>query len=238
METSTLQPHERIIFPLDDLTTTAADERIRLLAPYVGAFKVGSEFATRLGDRQSIELVKELGGKRVMFDRKYKDIPKTVERTVRVLASLDPWLCTVHASGNIAMLKAAVVARGNMNIAGVTVLTSMTDEECRSSYGDSSAAKVADFAQLLVLSGCQAIVCSPKELEVLADVPDAKSLLRVIPGIRPEWAAPAGQTRFTTPAQAIRMGADFLVIGDPINSAKDPVDAAKRIADEIAGAYT
>jgi orotidine-5'-phosphate decarboxylase len=225
------KPHESIIFPLDNMDEERIGKMVDLLAPHVGAFKIGLEQIMRLGLKRAFELA---AYNKVMLDPKLHDIPKTVERAMEVIASYQPWLCTVHASGGPEMVRAAVDKRSKTLVTGVTVLTSLDEKACREVYGDIPVAKVIEFARMLVHAGADAIVCSPLELEALRDDVRTDRLIRIVPGIRPEWAVAAGQTRFTTPAQAIRSGAHFLVIGDPIGSAADPVEAAKRIADEIA----
>lgn len=232
--TTSLKAHERIIFPLDGMDEARAVHMIKLLGPHVGAFKIGLELFIRLG-RAALDHVREHSEARIMLDLKLHDIPKTVGRAIAAAATYEPWLVTVHASGHDDMLREAVAHRGNALVAGVTVLTSLDERACRETYGDSPIAKVIEFTRLLARTGCDAIVCSPKELEAIKEIDDepVQTMFRVIPGIRPTWAAPAGQTRFTTPEQAMNLGADFLVIGDPISSNPDPVAAATRIRLEI-----
>ena len=117
----------------------------------------------------------------------------------------------------------------------VTVLTSLGDEDLEAvGVQDGAESQVVRLARLTQSCGLGGVVCSPREIAAIRDAcgPDFKL---VVPGIRPEWAAAGDQKRITTPAQAIRDGADYIVIGRPITGADDPVDAAKRIADELAG---
>lgn len=231
---SDLKPHDRIIFPLDNMDLERATAMIDKIGGHVGAFKIGLEFFIRYG-RSAFDLVREYSEARIMLDLKLHDIPKTVGRAMAAAAAYKPWLITVHASGHEDMLHEAIKNRGQSLVAGVTVLTSLDERACRETYGDSPTAKVIEFARMLARTGCDAIVCSPKELEAIKEINDepVQTMFRVIPGIRPTWAVPAGQTRFTTPAQAIKAGADFLVIGDPIASHTDPIDACILLRNEI-----
>ena len=117
----------------------------------------------------------------------------------------------------------------------VTVLTSLGDDDLEAiGVNDGAENQVVRLAKLTQTCGLGGVVCSPREIKAIRTAcgPDFKL---VVPGIRPEWAAAGDQKRITTPAQAIRDGADYIVIGRPITGADNPVDAAKRIADELAG---
>jgi orotidine-5'-phosphate decarboxylase len=138
------------------------------------------------------------------------------------------------------MMRAAVKgAEKNVNkkvkILGVTVLTSMNEEECNLSFGAPVKAKVLQFARNAVLAGLYGIVCSPLELEFLSKFPETDSLIKVTPGIRPQWHIDPSddQSRITTPAKAVKMGSDYLVIGRPILKADDPLEAFLKTKDEV-----
>lgn len=225
-------PHERIIVALDDMNEEDARKWVRLLAPHVGGFKVGSELCAIMGDREAITFIKEVD-KKCMLDRKLSDIPRTMEQTTRVWAKYAPWLFTVHASAGLKSLTETAKSKQSMLMAGVTVLTSMDEQECRHVYNEMPTAKVHAFALDLVRAKADAIVCSPLELLVLGDDPRLEGLVRVIPGIRPANADVDDQKRLSTPGYAVRNGADYLVIGSAITKDPSPVDAAKRLASEI-----
>ncbi len=226
---------ERIIVALDVPDLETAKPLVAALAPHVGYFKVGLELITAVGGPAAVALIKGAGGK-VMYDGKFADIPNTMAGAARSVAALGVEMFTVHASAGPDSVYAAVRHAGNAKVIGVTVLTSLDDHACRGIFGVSAIAAVGSFAFLLRMADAHAIVCSPQEVSLLREIP----LLRITPGVRPVWAAAGDQKRVMTPGDAIRAGADMLVIGRPILKPPaeigGPVDAAKRIADEIAEA--
>lgn len=147
----------------------------------------------------------------------------------------------VHASASIEGMKEAVANKGAMKALAVTVLTTFDEKDVEHIYGQTSSVfKVMQFARDAAQAGMDGIVCSPKELMALRHAQLPKGFLKVTPGVRPDWAFQDDQKRVMTPAEAIRAGADYLVIGGPIRKPPaeigTPVDAAKRIAEEIAEA--
>jgi orotidine-5'-phosphate decarboxylase len=179
----------------------------------------------------------------VFLDLKLHDIPATVGGAARAVAKLRPDLLTVHAAAGPAAIKAAVQALPDTKIVAVTVLTSLDDADL-DEIG--LAGPVADaacrLAALAVRAGARGLVCSPREVAaVRAEVgPD---ITLVTPGVRPAGQASDDQARVATPQQALRDGADLLVIGRPITTAADPGSAAatigadlRRPADQFPGA--
>lgn len=231
----TCEPHERIIVALDDMDEEEARMWVERLAPHVGGFKVGSEFCAIIGDRWAVALIRDTG-KKCMLDRKLNDVPRTMARTTSVWAGYNPWLFTVHASATQNGIKASAESKQKMLLAGVTVLTSMSEEECRHVYNESPPAKVHAFALDLANAGADAIVCSPLELPMLGEDERLDNLVRVTPGIRPTGKDMEDQKRAATPGSAIANGADYLVIGSAITKDRDPVDMTKLISEEIARA--
>ena len=227
-----MQAKDRIIVALDVPDLGKAKPLISSLAHRVGCCKVGLELITAAGGPQAVEAVHD-GGGRVMYDGKFHDIPNTMEGAARGVAAQAVKMFTVHASAGRDAVAAAVKAAGKSLVIGVTVLTSLDDESCIEIFGDKPSAKVRQFAEMLVDAGAHAVVCSPQEVASLRDLP----LLRITPGVRPAWAAVGDQKRFTTPAEAVRSGADMLVIGRPILKPPaeigSPVEAARRIEAEI-----
>jgi orotidine-5'-phosphate decarboxylase len=209
------------------------------LAPHVGGFKVGLELLMGPGPA-TIAAIRQLG-QPVFADAKLHDIPNTVERAARQLGALGARWVSVHAVGGSEMLKAAVAglndgARGNRTgVLAIGVLTSF-DAPTLASVGiaGSPGKQVARLARLAQAAGAEGMVCSVKELGDVAQVSPA--LLKVTPGIR-RASDPSDtdgdQVRVGTPTEAIRRGADFIVVGRPITRAKDPVAAAKSIIAEI-----
>ncbi|MFA6551780.1 MAG: orotidine-5'-phosphate decarboxylase [Patescibacteria group bacterium] len=227
-----METKDRIIVALDVPSLGQAGQLIDELAPHVGCFKVGLELLTAEGGPEVVRFVHEHGGE-VFYDGKFCDIPNTVGNAAKVVARLGVKMFNVHASAGMKAIEAAVANKGNSLVLGVTVLTSIDADECVSIFGDQPAIKVKQFAQMLADAGADGIICSPKELEALADF----NLLKITPGVRPEWADAGDQKRVMTPAEAIRAGATALVIGRPITKPPTeigtPADAAANICLEI-----
>lgn len=230
-----MHPSKRIFVALDTSDLDHALALGRDLAGHVGGVKVGKEFFTALGP-DGVRAVAGLGFP-VFLDLKFHDVPATVSRAVKAAAALKPFIINVHASGGGKMMRAAAEAVGDGSerplVLAVTVLTSFGDDDLAAiGIAGSSETQVLRLARLAKESGLDGVVCSALEAEALraAMGPDFKL---VTPGIRPEWAAADDQKRITTPAQAVALGADYLVIGRPITGAADPADAARRIADEL-----
>ena len=220
-----------------DLPT--AEEALRLaerLAPHVGGFKVGLELLMGPGPA-TVAAIRRLG-KPVFADAKLADIPNTVRAAARQLGALGARWVTVHAFGGLEMISAAVAglaegARGNESgILAVTVLTSL-DGNHLASVGISGTVgkQTARLARLAAEAGAEGVVCAVRELGDVRQV--APGLLRVTPGIRPSGTDSEDQARVATPAEAVKRGANLLVIGRPITRAKDPVGAAKAIIEEL-----
>jgi len=220
-----------------DLPT--AEEAVRLaerLAPHVGGFKVGLELLMGPGPA-TVAAIRRLG-RPVFVDAKLADIPNTVEAAARQLGALGARWVTVHASGGADMIKAAIAglregARGNeTGVLAVTVLTSVDGANLASVGVTGTVGKqTARLARLAAAAGAEGVVCSVRELGDVGQV--APGLLRVTPGIRPIGAFPDDQARVATPGEAIKRGADLLVIGRPITRAQDPVAAAQAISEEL-----
>jgi len=178
----------------------------------------------------------ELDGN-ILWDGKFDDIPNTVGDASEEVVKMGVKMFNLHASaGNEAIAKAVANRRSSL-VLGVTVLTSIDEGECLSIFGDKPGNKVVQFAEMLVKCGADGIICSAQELRLLGKY---RQFLKVTPGIRPEWAQKGDQKRVMTPGEAVKAGADYLVIGRPIRKPPEeigtPVDAAKEIAEEIAEA--
>ncbi|WP_105104345.1 orotidine-5'-phosphate decarboxylase [Microbulbifer pacificus] len=225
-----------VIVALDYDNAQAALDMAAQLDPTVCRVKVGKELFTIAGP----ELVRELVDKGfdVFLDLKFHDIPNTVAAAVRAAANLGVWMVNVHASGGERMMCAAVDALaplGNKRplLIGVTVLTSTAEEELEP-VGVNRPLKqqVLTLAQLAKNSGLDGVVCSAQEAESLKQLcGDAFSL--VTPGIRPAGSAADDQRRIVTPVDALKNGADYLVIGRPITGAANPAAALLAIVDDI-----
>jgi orotidine-5'-phosphate decarboxylase len=221
------------------LDVPSAEEAVRLakaVAGSVGGFKIGLELL--MGPGPGLIGVLDQLGKPVFVDAKLHDIPHTVGRAARQLGKAGARWVTVHAAGGADMLAAAVEgleagARGRpAGILGITVLTSLTDAMLAHSGVPVTAGKLTSrLSRLAAEAGVEGVVCSVKELGVVNDV--APSLIKVTPGIRPEGEEAGDQQRVATPEEAIRRGADLLVIGRPITRADDPQAAAEAVAASV-----
>jgi orotidine-5'-phosphate decarboxylase len=143
----------------------------------------------------------------------------------------------VHASAGIEAMRVAVNNKRESLVLAVTILTSLEEDNAHLIFGAPIKAKVLQFARDAEIAGVDGIICSSKELELLAGQEELRGLIKVTPGIRPEWATAGDQKRVMTPGEAIKAGADYLVIGRPITKPPEeigsPVDAAQKIAQEI-----
>jgi orotidine-5'-phosphate decarboxylase len=229
---------ERIILALDGIEDREKlKTTVHKLAFSVGLFKIGLELITKMGGPVAVVTVIENGGK-VFFDGKFCDIPNTVGAAAKAAADLGVEFFNVHANCGKSAMQAAVANKGKSKVLVVTVLTSLSDEECISVFGKASQQKVLEFAVMAKDAGVDGLICSPKEVPLLRSRPDLIDLLLVTPGVRPEWAAAGDQKRVMTPGEAIKAGSDYLVIGRPItkppeNKFASSIEAAIAIKDEI-----
>jgi len=224
----------RIIVPLDFPTLAEAAGMARRLAGHVAAVKIGKQLFTAEGPA-AIKAMHDLGY-RVFLDLKYHDIPNTVASAVEAAKAHGVWLLNVHASGGPSMMRAAAAAAagpGRPLVIGVTVLTSLSEEEYRATTGTSRSleAQVSHLAREAQTAGLDGVVASPQEIRAVRGA-CGPAFLIVTPGVRPADAALNDQRRVMTPGEAVRAGADYLVIGRPITAAPDPVEAVRRIAEE------
>ena len=232
MQTSTAAK-EKIIVPLDVSSEAEARRLIEILAGHVGLFKIGNQLATQVGP-SIVREIKEAGTK-VFLDLKFHDIPNTVKHAVESACALGVDMLTIHLAGGKAMCKAAVAGRGTSStlILGVTVLTSLDDQAlAEAGFRMPVREQVLLLATLAQQTGITGLVASPQELGVLRQQ-FGSFFTTVIPGIRPSWAAAGDQKRTMTPKEAIKAGADYLVIGRPIIAAADPLGAVERILEEL-----
>lgn len=217
----------------------SAEEAVRTAAhlePVVGGFKIGLELLMGPGPGTIGALVRL--GKPVFVDAKLHDIPNTVRRAARQIGRAGARWVTVHASGGSDQLEAAAeglsegAGGGQAGVLAVTVLTSLTDADlAQTGVNGTAGRQSARLARLASVHGAEGVICSVKELGVIAEV--APSLLRVTPGIRPPGVGADDQKRVSTPQDAMSRGADWLVIGRAITRAADPRAAAEMITESL-----
>ena len=226
---------DKLIIGLDLSSVDEARALVRQIGDAGSFYKIGYQLAYAGGLEFARELVGE--GKKVFLDLKLHDIGNTVEAGVRSVARLGVTFLTVHAYPQT--MRAAVAGRSDaaLRILAVTVLTSYDDQDLADAgYEPGSVAElVARRAAQARDIGIDGIVCAAPEAQTMRSLLGPDRLI-VTPGIRPSGSPAGDQKRVLTPADAIRLGADHLVVARPIVKAADPRSATRAIVDEIAGA--
>ncbi|MBO9422041.1 orotidine-5'-phosphate decarboxylase [Labrenzia sp. R4_2] len=240
MPTSRFAPKtalERLMLPLDVPTVAEAETLVKQTEGAVGVYKIGMELQFAGG----LEFARELAesGHKIFLDVKLHDIDNTITKAVRNVAKMGMTFMTVHAypkTMRAALKGLAEEGNPDLCILGVTVLTSMDEGDLvAAGYTGPIAGVVEARAKDAKLAGMGGIVCAPTESaemrKVLGD-----ELVIVTPGIRPAGSAAGDQRRVMTPADAIKAGSDYLVIGRPISKADNPRAAAEAVVEEISSA--
>ena len=217
---------------LDAPDTETAQRWAAQVADVVMVIKIGLELFNAIGV-SGVQRVRHAAPECQLFlDLKLHDIPNTVAGAARSIATLRPELLTVHALGGRAMIEAACATLPGTTITGVTVLTSMNQQDVRDvGLEGTPQQSVLRLAELAVESGAGALVCSPHEVAAVRAAV-GPGIRLITPGVRPEGSDRGDQRRVTTPRQALADGADLLVIGRPITGASDVGAAASAIRDE------
>jgi orotidine-5'-phosphate decarboxylase len=233
---------DRIIVALDVNSSEDAVTLAKRLKDHVGAFKVGPELVNSAGFDIFARL-KDTGVERIFYDAKFHDIPNTVSGACRAVVKHGIWMINVHASGGKRMIRAAAdalktsAAESGFDppiLLGVTVLTSVSQDELNDELrvrGDVSE-QVAHLARLTQDAGGNGVVASPQEIEIIREH-CGTSFLIVTPGVRAAGGDVDDQRRTMKPGEAVKRGADYLVIGRPITGATDPLEAVQAIFAEI-----
>lgn len=221
--------HAPIAVALDAPDLETAARWAGLVTPHVSTLKIGLELYLRYGP-EVVASVRGASGIQIFLDLKLHDIPATVAAAARAVARLRPAMLTVHAAGGPAAVRAAAEALPDTRVVAVTVLTSLSEADLlRIGLAGPASDAVRRLATLAVEAGARGLVCSPQEVAaVRAEV--GADILLVTPGVRPAGADSNDQARVATPVEALRAGADLLVIGRPITGAADPGAAASAIA--------
>ncbi|PKM81697.1 MAG: orotidine-5'-phosphate decarboxylase [Firmicutes bacterium HGW-Firmicutes-14] len=236
-----LPARERLIIALDVDTLKEAEILVSRLQDHVGVFKVGMQLFNSEGP-EVVRRIHRLGGK-VFLDLKLHDIPNTVGQAAAVLTRHRVFMYNVHIAGGAEMMKKAVektvkeageAGLPRPLVIGVTVLTSINREILNNEIGIKTGVEeqVVKWAKLARESGLNGVVASPMEIGAIREA-CGRDFVIVTPGVRPAWAAVNDQKRVMTPREAVEAGASYLVVGRPITGAADPVDAARRIVDEM-----
>jgi orotidine-5'-phosphate decarboxylase len=230
---------KKIIFAMDVREFTDVQYWAETLSEHVGMFKVGKQLYTACGPA-AVRMIQKFGGE-VFLDLKYHDIPNTVAMAALEAGHLGVQLCDLHALGGLEMMSKTMETL-DKNFSGctprpkvlaITVLTSSNEETLRGIGINLPVPEmVVKLAKLAKQAGVDGVVASPQEVGLIREA-CGKDFLVVTPGVRPSFAAVNDQKRIMTPADAVKAGADYLVIGRPIGDAENPVEAAKLIVDEI-----
>ncbi len=239
----------KIIVALDGMLWVDAIELAEKLKGEVWGLKA-NDLLDKTGTRDVIYALKKYG--KVMADPKLCDIPNTIRNRIEVYfgkalkgphnelvmdVNLQADIVTVMACSGMEALREARKVKAELKvsteIAAVTVLTSLNEEECNINLGGPVKAKVLQYARNAVLADCDAIVCSAQELLFLKQFSELQGLKRITPGIRPKGVKADDQKRINTPEEAVKNGADRLVIGRAITEAEDPLAATQSINEEV-----
>ena len=230
------EARSRLIVALDVATAEGALSLAGRLEGTCRWFKVGLELFTAAGPSVVEQLAKH--GHSIFLDLKFHDIPNTVAGAVRSAAGLGARMMTLHGLGGPAMLAAARAEAAKLanppELLAFKVMTSMDAEHLNAiGVGASTAAEAEHLARIGVSAVMRGFVCSPQEVAALRSITGPQGVL-VVPGIRPAGAAIGDQKRVATPAETLRQGASYLVVGRPITQGEDPVGAANQILAEMA----
>ncbi|MBX9686350.1 MAG: orotidine-5'-phosphate decarboxylase [Candidatus Obscuribacterales bacterium] len=243
---TSIQARDRLILAVDTSSIDEARRYLDELHEHVGVFKIGLQLFTHYGPA----ILKDFqsAGSRVFLDCKFLDIPNTVAKAAEEATALGVQMFTIHACGGRKMLteasaavktKSAELGVSEPIILAVTVLTSISPEVLNAELNVAGTVEdqVSRLAAQCRESGVKGLVASPEEvLRLRKEL--GNDIVIVTPGVRPGWAEANDQSRFTSPAQAIKNGSDYLVVGRPITKAANQKDAAKRIVDEIESALS
>ena len=232
---------EKLIIALDVDSGDVALSMVNELVPHVGAFKIGLQLFTAEGPRFVRRLVD--AGAKIFLDLKFHDIPNTVAKASIEAARLGVWMFNLHAGGGSEMMRTArletaeACERENLprpKMIAVTVLTSSGVSTLRETgvTGEPDT-QVLRLARLTAECGLDGVVASPREINAIRTGIEREDFLIVTPGIRPDFATIDDQKRVMTPAEAIREGASYIVIGRPVTAASDRVEAVEKIIREI-----
>ena len=217
-----------IILAVDTPELETAISWVKATQESVSVYKLGLEFFLTFGS-DGVKAIKDVTDSDIFLDLKLHDIPHTVSGAAKAVSHLAPRFLTVHASGGEAMIKAAVDASPGTHITGVTILTSLSEEDVTNiGYKHNALDSAVGLATLAVNAGAGAIVCSPLEITAIRAAVGTSPII-ITPGVRPaDSASGDDQVRTMTPKAAITSGANYVVIGRPITQSWSQGSAAMR----------
>jgi len=227
--------NKRIIVALDLSNFNKAKKLVQKLKKEVFAFKIGHEFFYNFGIDGYKKIYKICP--RIFLDLKLHDIPNTVEKGLQAISKLKPTFTTIHICGGDDMQQVSILKKfKKTKILGVTILTSLDKKQTLKYYKEKNVESlVKKFAKFAKQNNLNGLVCSPLEIEIVRKEVGKKMII-VVPGIRPKnniITKKDDQKRILTPKEAIKLGADYLVIGRPIIESKNPLETIKNINQSI-----
>tara|TARA_Y100001970_G_scaffold105870_1_gene132622 strand:+ start:9612 stop:10301 length:690 start_codon:yes stop_codon:yes gene_type:complete len=227
--------NKKIIVAIDLDNINKALKIVKELKEEVFAFKIGHEFFYNFGIDGYKKIYKICP--RIFLDLKLHDIPNTVKNGIKAISKLKPILTTIHISGGDEMQKKSLFKNNKKTkILGVTVLTSLDKTQTSKYYKEKNVKSlVIKFAKYAKKNNLNGLVCSPLEIKLVRKEVGEKMII-VVPGIRPQKISPNkkdDQKRILTPKEAVKLGADYLVIGRPIIESKNPLETIKKINQSI-----
>lgn len=227
-----------VVLAVDTPELATAIEWVKATQDYVSVFKLGLEFFLTFGS-EGVKAIQSVTDSDIFLDLKLHDIPHTVSGAAKAVSNLAPRFLTVHASGGAAMIKAAVEASPKTYVTGVTILTSLSEEDVSHiGFKKNALDSAVGLAKIAVAAGAGAIVCSPLEIAAIRAAVGSTPII-ITPGVRPADSHPTDdQVRTMTPKAAISLGANLVVIGRPITQswnlgAEAMRDRAAQIASEL-----
>lgn len=232
---------DRLIVALDVDEFAGAERIVDLLCREISIFKVGSQLFTACGPT-IIDMVHHKGCK-VFLDLKLHDIPNTVAEASRLITKYEVYMFNLHTLGGLEMMRQARIHADNEAkrsgkippiILGVTILTSIDEKTLKADLGTQRGLEeeVLHLVRLARKAGLNGVVASPQEARIIRES-IGRDFIIVTPGIRPSWCEKEDQRRTATPKEAIKNGADYIVVGRPIIKAEDPLLVARRIIEDM-----
>ena len=219
----------KVIVALDTSNIKKVKEIVQKLKSEVYAFKIGYEFFLNHGIK-GYNIVRKICP-RIFLDLKLHDIPNTTKKGIEAINKLKPLLTTIHISGGDEMMKASLINRKHTKILGVSILTSLDNIQTKKYYNEKKIENlVKKFVKQAKKNKLDGVICSPKEIKYIRKEV-GKNFLIITPGIRINNSNKIkdDQKRVLTPAEAISLGANFLVIGRPILQSKNPLNTIREI---------